>query len=248
MTSALLSTHDVVKQFGGLVAVDGVDVAIEEGDIVGLIGPNGSGKTTLFNCITGVLSPTSGRIDFDGRDITGNSPDEIALGGLVRAFQEPRIFPGLTVRKNLLAARGRSGRVSEALMERQDSREEVERARETAEFVGLGEMFEEEASSLSLGQKKLLQMAMVLMPDPDLILLDEPTAGVNPSMIDDIVDLVREVNDGGMTVLLIEHNMNVVMDVSDSLYVLNSGRVIAHGPPDEIQQNDQVLRAYLGSA
>ncbi|PSQ17529.1 ABC transporter ATP-binding protein [Halobacteriales archaeon QS_8_69_26] len=248
MTSALLRTHEVVKKFGGLVAVDGVDVAIEDGDIVGLIGPNGSGKTTLFNCITGVLSPTSGRVEFDGRDITGKSPDQIALDGLIRAFQEPRIFPGISVRRNLLAARARSGRVSEALLERQDSPDAVDRARETAEFVGIGGMFEEKASSLSLGQKKLLQVAMVLMPDPDLILLDEPTAGVNPSMITDIVDLVREVNEDGTTVLLIEHNMNVVMDVSDSLYVLNSGQVIAHGPPDEIQQNDQVLRAYLGSA
>ena len=238
----MLEVADVRKEFGGLVAVDGVGFEIGDDDIVGLIGPNGAGKTTLFNTITGVLDPEPGSvIEFDGRDLIALGPHDIARLGLVRTFQIVRVFNEMTVLEN--AATG-------ALFgtEEQVTRTEAEeRGREALEFIGLAGKAEVEASALPIAQKKQLELARALAADPKLVLLDEIASGLTPgeiSMLSETIERLRD--ERGVSVFWIEHIMDAIMGVADRIIVLNSGRKIAEGPPGEIQNNDLVVEAYLG--
>ncbi|WP_338726906.1 ABC transporter ATP-binding protein [Haladaptatus sp. DJG-WS-42] len=233
--TALLEIDGLKKSFGGLVAVDGLDFEIERGEIVGLIGPNGSGKTTTFNLTTGFLSADDGRIVFDGTDITSSSTHEIATLGLGRTFQETKPFGKLTVFENMLVPQ--SPLSGEA---------KLQHARELLDDLELTRVADNHGEDLSGGQKKLLEIARVLMLDPDLILLDEPSAGVNPALMDDILDHIAKLNENGRTILIIEHDMSIVAELCDRVIVMNNGQNIASGTFEEVQQNDLVREAYLG--
>jgi branched-chain amino acid transport system ATP-binding protein len=233
-------TEGLTKRFGGLTALDGVDIEVRDDEIVGLIGPNGSGKTTLFDCVTGAYTPDEGTVSLYGEEITGLSENRVAQRGLVRMFQQTRVYGGMTVAENLLVAAP-----SESLLRPPSTatREEADRLLEYVDLAGLAEV---EAGRLSFGQQKLVEFAMALMADPDVLLMDEPAGGINPSMINRMLDYIREVNDDDVTVFLIEHDMDFVMNVADRIYVLAHGERIAEGTPEEIQTNERVLDAYLG--
>jgi neutral amino acid transport system ATP-binding protein len=241
----MIETVDLTKSFGGVTAVDGASVRFLEGKVNALIGPNGSGKTTFFNCVTGMIKPDSGRASYRGRDITGRPPHAIARAGIGRSFQLCRIFPRMTVLDNVLVAvRARSLRTQ---LTSSRNREEIERARGWLTRVGIEHLEGIEARNLSYGQQKLLELAGVLMADPDTILLDEPAGGVNPALLGRIGTLVRELNAEGRTFLVVEHNMELVMSLSDHVVVFDRGRPIAEGPPEEIRADPRVLEAYLGA-
>ena len=248
----LLVVEDVVKRFGGLVALDGVSLGVPEGSITGLIGPNGAGKSTLFDCITGVYRPDEGEIRLDGEPIQGLSPNAIAARGLGRTFQTPKTFRGMSVRENLaFAATGQTGeRALGALFRggrvRAEEREIQATVDETLEFLELEHLAEEYASGLSGGQRKLLELGRVLMMDPQIILLDEPIAGVNPSLSEELLARLVALNERGRTILFIEHDMDVVMEYSDRVVVLHNGQTLAVGPPDIVQADERVIDAYLG--
>jgi branched-chain amino acid transport system ATP-binding protein len=238
----MLEVVDVRKEFGGLVAVDGVDFEIGNGEIVGLIGPNGAGKTTLFNTITGVLDPEPGStIVFDGHDLVELDPHEIARLGLVRTFQIVRVFNEMTVLEN--AAAGALFGTDEAI-----SRTEAnERGRDALAFMGLEEKADIEASALPIAQKKQLELARALASEPKLVLLDEIASGLTPSeisMLSETIERIRAERD--VSVFWIEHIMDAIMGVADRVIVLNSGRKLAEGPPAEIRENELVVEAYLG--
>ena len=242
--TAVLRTEGLTKRFGGLTAVDHVDLEVPDGEIVGLIGPNGSGKTTLFDCVTGRLDPDGGAIYFDGREITDWPEHRVAGAGLNRTFQDTRVYSGMSVEDNVLvsADEGSFGAVF-----RPPDEATTERARDLLEYVGLWNLRNVEAGRLSFGQAKLLEFAMVLMADPDVLLLDEPAGGINPTMIDQLLSYIRETNEReAVAMFLIEHNMDVVMDVADRIHVLAHGEKIAEGTPDEIRADDRVIDAYLG--
>jgi len=230
----ILDVTDVTKRFGELVAVDDVSFGIERGTFVGLIGPNGAGKSTLFNLITGVLSPTSGSVHFDGEDITGNALRKNAERGLVRTFQETRVLERMTVRENLL--------IASQLTDSPESR-----AQELLETIELADKQNTLARDLSFGQQKLISISQVLMLEPELILLDEPLAGVNPTMENKILEIMRSQLERGKTFVLVEHDMDVVMSECDDVVVMESGSVLTRGPPSTVQQNERVLEAYFGS-
>lgn len=242
--NAILRTEGLTKRFGGLTAVDHVDLDVPDGEIVGLIGPNGSGKTTLFDCVTGTLDADDGAVYFDGREITGWPAHRVASAGLIRTFQDTRIYDGMTVEDNVLvSATGQS--VGSVL--RPPSEDAADRAQDLLEYVGLWRLRNVEAERLSFGQQKLLEFAMALMIDPEVLLLDEPAGGINPTMIDQLLSYIRETNEAEqVTIFLIEHNMDVVMDVADRIYVLAHGEKIAEGTPEEIRTNERVIDAYLG--
>lgn len=240
----LLEVQDVSKAFGGLKAVDECTFSVEEGSITALIGPNGAGKTTAFNLISGVLKPDSGRILFDGRRIDELPPHQITRRGMSRTFQITRNLEDMTVLENLAIqspVRGVAG-----LFRRSILPEERERAMELLDFVGITHLAHEETRNLSYGQKKLMDFASMLMSDPKLILLDEPAGGVNPALLEDIVERIVELNGQGMTFLIVEHNMELVMNISNPVVVMAYGKVLAQGEPQEIQNNAEVLEAYLG--
>jgi neutral amino acid transport system ATP-binding protein len=244
--AALLEVDDLSRQFGGVRAVRDCSFAVAPGSITGLIGPNGAGKTTAFNLIGGVLKPDSGRVTFDGQEVTGRPPHRIARAGIGRTFQITRELPELSVLQNVILhapARGLRG-----LMRASMPREECEQAIEHLEFVGLARLAHEPAGSLSYGQRKLLELAGVLMASPRLIMLDEPAGGVNPRLLEDIVERIRALNRGGVTFLIVEHNMDVVMSLSHSVVVMAHGQVLRQGRPAEVQADDRVLAAYLGRA
>jgi ABC-type branched-subunit amino acid transport system ATPase component len=249
---ALLEVRGLVKRFLGVTAVDRVDFAIEAGELVSLIGPNGSGKTTLFNCITGYLPPDGGHVAFRGHDVTGAPPHRIARLGVGRTFQLVSVFARMTVLENLLtfAQQHQEERLVARLLRTPSLKrleaQAIERARSLLALVGLGAREESPAGSLSYGQRKLLAFAAALMPDPDLILLDEPAAAVNPTMINQMKDHIRALHSGGKTVVLVEHNMDVVMDISERIVVLDHGQKIAEGPPAAIRANRSVIEAYFG--
>ncbi|MGW2051326.1 ABC transporter ATP-binding protein [Streptomyces sp. NPDC001858] len=239
-----LATTGLTKAFGGVTALDSATVTFHQGKVNALIGPNGSGKTTFFNCVTGMIRPDSGRVTYRGRDLTGRPPHRIARAGLGRSFQLCRVFPRMTVLDNLLAAvrpRGLAGQLG-----RSGTRAETERARYWLARMGIEHLERTEARQLSWGQQKLLELAGVLTTEPELILLDEPAGGVNPALVDRIGDLVRELNAEGRTFLIVEHNMEMVMSLSDHVVVFDRGRPIAQGPPSLIQSDERVLGAYLG--
>jgi len=251
---ALLAVEDLRKSFGGIHAVDGASFGVEAGSLTALIGPNGAGKSTTFNLITGVLDPDAGSIVFDGTDITRYRPYQVANRGLVRTFQIARELDEMTVLENLmLGPRGQSG---ESLWRsvlpgtrRQVQAEEIElreRAWETLEFFEIDHLAEEYAGNLSGGQRKLLEMARVLMTDPEMVLLDEPLAGVNPTLSEKLLERIHELRTEGYTFLLVEHDMDVVMGHCDPIVVMHQGQVLTTGSPEEVRNDERVLEAYLG--
>lgn len=246
----LLETQGLTKQFGELTAVDEVDLQIEEGEALSIIGPNGAGKSTTVNLITGLLKPTEGTVLFRGEDITGQEPHSIVQKGLSKSFQTASIFPELTVQRNaIVAALGAEhGSFSLNFLKRLVSYDDVlERAEDTLRDMGLYEQRHIQAQSLPYGDKRRLEMALALASNPDLLFLDEPTAGMSPDETDDTVDLIQEIKEErGVTIVLIEHDMEIIFRVSDRIAVLNRGEKIADGTPDEIHGDPDVQEAYLG--
>ena len=232
--SALLRTEGVHKSFGGVHALDTCTIEVSEGTVAGLIGPNGSGKTTLFNVITGYAKADAGEVYLADRRITNIAPDKVFALGIGRTFQLTRIFPSLTVMENMLVASQHS---------RSGARK---RAMEQLEFVGIAGYHASLAGTLSYGQRKLLELAYVLVADPAIILLDEPAGGVNLSLVNHIAARIRELNAAGKTFLIVEHNMEFVMGLCEQVTVLDSGTVVAAGPPDIVRTDRRVLDAYLG--
>jgi len=243
---ALLEIRDLTKHFFRLSALSRVSLSVEPGELLGIIGPNGSGKTTLFNCVTGVLPPSDGQVLFRGEDITGRTADTVYKRGIARTFQLIQLFPEMTVLENMLvAAQEKQGTLLSRLLRREEIAE-TSRAMELLEFLGIIGLRDNLASNLSYGQQKLLDFGMALMADPQLVLLDEPMAGVNPTMIKNLVGHIRELNARGYTFVVIEHNMEVVMSLCRRIVVLSQGERIAEGTPAEIAENSLVLDAYFG--
>ena len=253
MADAILKTEDVVIKFGGLTAVSGFSIEAERGSISSLIGPNGAGKTTCFNIITGFYKPTSGRVIFNGRDVTGMPPHLVCKTGIARTFQNIRLFTGGTVLQNVMTAcwvRQRAPWWSAPLqlpIFRREEREIRERSMELLAAVGLDGLAEEVATGLPYGAQRRLEIARALATGPELLLLDEPAAGMNPQESLELMDFIRDIRDRfKVTILMIEHDMKVVMGVSEWIRVLDYGQLIAEGTPDEIKKNPRVIEAYLG--
>ncbi|MFC4553639.1 ABC transporter ATP-binding protein [Georgenia faecalis] len=243
-TRTVLATQGLTKAFGGVRAVDDATVEFLEGKVNGLIGPNGSGKTTFFNCVTGMIKPDAGTVLLQDRDITRWSPHRIARAGIGRSFQLCRVFPRMTVLENMLVAVQPHG-LREYLGGTR-SPATVAKARQMLARVGIDHLESAEARDISYGQQKLLELGSTLMSDPPIVMLDEPAGGVNPSLIERIAVLVRELNDEGKTFIIVEHNMELIMKLCDHIVVFDRGRPIATGTPDVIQSDPRVLEAYLG--
>ncbi|MEK6256675.1 MAG: ABC transporter ATP-binding protein [Chloroflexota bacterium] len=243
----LLEGSGVTKHFGGLTALNKVDFAIYSGEIVGLIGPNGSGKTTLFDCLTRVQNIDAGQVYFKGESILKKKPFQVAHMGLSRTFQVFRVYRRLSVLENMLLSRQWQGET--LIRQLRPSHIDTEtRARELLEFLTLDKLIHEEAGNLSGGQQRLLEIGMALMPNPDLVLLDEAASGVNPVLVETITDRIRTLSEEqGTTFLLIEHNMGFIGDLCSRVFVMNYGEKLAEGTPEEVMVNEDVIEAYFGS-
>jgi branched-chain amino acid transport system ATP-binding protein len=231
-----LDIHDLRKHFGAIRAVDGCSFKVPRGKISGLIGPNGSGKTTTFNLLTGVIPPDSGDVFYKGQNLTGLKPYQIFRLGISRTFQIVRIYREMTVFENLMS-------VSSLQTPEREARA---RAEDLMEFVTLSKLRGEYGGNLSYGQQKLLEFARALMSDPDLLLLDEPAAGVNRTLLNTLLDQIHRLQESGKTIVIVEHDMNVIMNHCEKIFVMDYGVKIAEGPPDEIKKDEQVLEAYFG--
>ncbi len=247
MSDNIIEVHNVTKLFGGVVANRDISMTVERGNITGLIGPNGSGKTTLFNSIVGYHPIDSGSIKFEDREISRFQVQQIARLGLLRTFQQTRIYGKMNCVENMLISipHRKMGLLD---MFEHNTKDDIEKAERLLNFVGLYEKRYLNAGDLSFGQQKLLEFAMALMNEPTVLLLDEPTAGINPTLINGLIDrLIRANTDFGITLLIIEHNMRVIMNMASTIYCLAHGELLAEGSPDEIQNNPSVIDAYLGA-
>ncbi len=249
-----LEVRNLRKTFGGITAVDDVSFDVEKGSLTGLIGPNGAGKSTTFNLITGMHDPDSGTVQFNGEDVTGLAPHEIANRGLARTFQIARELEEMTVLENMMLAP--KDQIGEELwrsvtpgvrgdVQRQE-REQLERVWDVLDFFEIDHLAEEHAGNLSGGQRKLLEMARALLTDPDVLLLDEPFAGVNPSLEKRLLEHIHELREQGYTFLIVEHDMDLIMNNCERVIVMHQGRVLKDGTPAEIKQSEEVIEAYLG--
>jgi branched-chain amino acid transport system ATP-binding protein len=247
---ALLETRDVTKTFGGLVAVDHVDISVEEGELLSVIGPNGAGKSTFINLVTRMLEETEGDVVFKGESIVDLDPHEVVQRGIGKSFQTASIFPELTVEENatIAAIGAEHGAFRFNFLRRLSSYPDVgERTSETLDAIGLLDQRDVRAADLPYGDKRRLEIGIALASEPDLLLMDEPTAGMSPEETQETVDLVERVKDDlGLTIVLVEHDMEIVFSVSDRIVVLNRGEVIAEGPPEAVQGDPAVQEAYLG--
>jgi branched-chain amino acid transport system ATP-binding protein len=247
---SLLRTEDLRKQFGGLTAVDDVTFEVERGETRAVIGPNGAGKSTLINCITGMLTPTSGSVYFDDEDITGMDPHVAVQTGISKSFQTASIFPNMTVKENveIAALASEHGSFQLNFFKNRSSFDEVHRISERMlDAVGLLKHRDKTAGSLPYGDKRRLEIAIALASEPEMLFMDEPTAGMSPEETNSTVDLIEELQDDlGLTILIVEHDMEIIFRIADTILVLNRGRVIADGTPEEVRDNEDVQEAYLG--
>ena len=253
--TALLELQNITIQFGGLMAVDHVSLKVEKGWISALIGPNGAGKSTIFNMISGLYKPTSGKVYFNGKDITGQKAYKITSLGIARTFQNIRLFKNLSVLDNVKIGRhcrgssGLIGAIAHFPRTKAEEKEIEEKAHEALEVVDLLDKKDELAKNLPYGEQRRLEIARALAADPVLLLLDEPAAGLNPKETDELDELIMSLRDEfGVSVLLIEHDMKLVMGISNRIFVVNQGTPLAHGKPDEIRNNPAVIKAYLGES
>jgi len=243
---SLLEVQNLSKSFGGLQAVNGCSFQVDEGTITSLIGPNGAGKTTVFNIISSLLKSDMGKVYFGGKLITGLQPHQITRLGISRTFQITRALGEMTVLENMIVQSPTRGFVDLFLGSILD--QERERAMELLDFVGISNLAEEQAKRLSFGQKKLMEFASILMSDPRLVMLDEPAGGVNPALLESIMERIQKLNKEGLTFLIVEHNMDVVMNLSDYVIVMAHGQVLTQDTAEKVQQDPTVLEAYLGEA